>query len=245
MDGVPVKTQPVPPSYQDAVEVQPPIYQETVEVQAVPVTSYSQVAPEREGAAGDVEMGKIGGYQAGGYKGGGHGGGGASPPIISDSGYKLPGDPRGMWRDNLCACLNAVPNCLCTCFCIWQPIAQEWEYVISKDSYSYVAPLLTIGWFIGGFLSGQDFVIAALGQELARVLEIAWWVICTVLLMIIRSNLRKKYNIPPTVCGPYDDCCCAFWCTPCVACQMWRHMTGNSPQAKGCSCYQELNHGCC
>jgi len=40
-----------------------------------------------------------------------------------------------------------------------------------------------------------------------------------------RMQMRRKYRIPPSCCGEscWDDCCCVYWCSCCVAIQMHRH----------------------
>ena len=44
-----------------------------------------------------------------------------------------------------------------------------------------------------------------------------------------RYHMRLKYRIPARCCKSKscnhgcDDCCCAFWCMPCVICQMMTH----------------------
>ena len=40
----------------------------------------------------------------------------------------------------------------------------------------------------------------------------------------VRKALRRRDNIPPKCCGEAEDCCCAFWCSPFVQCQIWRHL---------------------
>lgn len=35
-----------------------------------------------------------------------------------------------------------------------------------------------------------------------------------------RAAIRKKYNITPSYCGPFEDCCCVLFCGCCTASQM-------------------------
>ena len=171
-----------------------------------------------------------------------NGGGTHLEPVRSDSGYDLPGGPRGSWRDGLCDFFKSFPNCCMVTFCIWQPVAFEFERVQVRNSYWWMAPLLFILWFAGTILANQEFIQ---DTSIAGILEIIWWAVLTTLLNAIRQNIRQKYNIPAGCCGSCEDCCCSFWCTPCVACQIWRHITGNNPHAKGCTCSSDPEKGCC
>ena len=44
-----------------------------------------------------------------------------------------------------------------------------------------------------------------------------------VLTWCIRAQIRKRDNIPPTVCSGLDDCICALCCLMCTQCQIMRH----------------------
>ena len=44
-----------------------------------------------------------------------------------------------------------------------------------------------------------------------------------VLTTLVRSYIRKRDNIPATVCAGLDDLTCAVCCLPCVQCQLMRH----------------------
>jgi Cys-rich protein (TIGR01571 family) len=46
-----------------------------------------------------------------------------------------------------------------------------------------------------------------------------------VLVMRMRSYVRHRYRIPETICAGCEDCCCAYFCAPCVICQAARHVT--------------------
>jgi len=56
-----------------------------------------------------------------------------------------------------------------------------------------------------------------------------------VLLCRARAIMRKKDEIPESCChgdcccnASLDDCCCVFWCAPCITCQMLRHTTNRN-----------------
>ena len=44
-----------------------------------------------------------------------------------------------------------------------------------------------------------------------------------VLVCQVRRRVRERHNIPEGTCRGCEDCCCAYWCTCCVAAQMARH----------------------
>lgn len=60
-----------------------------------------------------------------------------------------------------------------------------------------------------------------------RVIRLVPQVLLCILVLTVtarlRCHIRNKYEIPAGECGDIEDCCCAFWCTPCTICQMARH----------------------
>lgn len=60
-------------------------------------------------------------------------------------------------------------------------------------------------------------------NALQSIVRIAFFIFIVVLTMKARTYIRNKYNIPEQKCNGCEDCCCAFWCGPCVTCQMARH----------------------
>ena len=51
------------------------------------------------------------------------------------------------------------------------------------------------------------------------------------LITVVRQRIRYHGQIPPhTPCGPCEDCCCAFCCTPCTSAQIFRQLRiGGNP----------------
>jgi TPP-dependent indolepyruvate ferredoxin oxidoreductase alpha subunit len=41
--------------------------------------------------------------------------------------------------------------------------------------------------------------------------------------MRLRAYVRHKYRIREELCTGCEDCCCTYWCAPCVICQTARH----------------------
>ena len=51
----------------------------------------------------------------------------------------------------------------------------------------------------------------------------AWFFGMCLLTTFVRSKIRRRDNIPPTVMAGLDDCICATLCMPCVQAQIMRH----------------------
>uniref|UniRef100_A0A7S0JCB6 Uncharacterized protein n=1 Tax=Calcidiscus leptoporus TaxID=127549 RepID=A0A7S0JCB6_9EUKA len=43
------------------------------------------------------------------------------------------------------------------------------------------------------------------------------------LLTKLRAHIRRRDQIAETQCNGCEDCCCAFWCAPCLTSQLLRH----------------------
>ena len=50
---------------------------------------------------------------------------------------------------------------------------------------------------------------------------IAYAVVATSILKMVRKLVRTKDNIPTTTCGECEDCCCSFWCSCCTITQLF------------------------
>eukprot|EP00850_Spirogloea_muscicola_P023436 SM000356S13440 [mRNA] locus=s356:84599:85529:- [translate_table: standard] len=48
-----------------------------------------------------------------------------------------------------------------------------------------------------------------------------WFTLVSCYACGIRTQIRRKYNLPEAPCG---DCCVHFWCHPCAICQEHREM---------------------
>ena len=68
-------------------------------------------------------------------------------------------------------------------------------------------------------------------------IEVSFGILVLVILIRTRSYIRKKYGIPEAAKCPRgcEDCCCSFWLSPCVICQLARHTAD----------YREYSAGCC
>lgn len=56
-------------------------------------------------------------------------------------------------------------------------------------------------------------------------------IVTMVLVCQVRRRVRERHNIPGNAC---EDCCCAYWCTCCVAAQMARHTADYDTYAGQC-----------
>lgn len=177
-------------------------------------------------------------------------GAGDQTPLMSKSDYPMqPFYPYRNWKDGLCNCFSECSNCCCTCCCPFGPIAQLYERVVQRGSYWIIFIVLAFFFLmsilfeiIQPFSGGDSENISTAGDIFYWI----FWLATFVLTCIVRKNVRIKYEIPEHCCPGLEDCCCAFWCTPCTMCQIWRHITGGSAGgARGCGCSEDPEKGCC
>jgi Cys-rich protein (TIGR01571 family) len=55
------------------------------------------------------------------------------------------------------------------------------------------------------------------------ILSFIFFLYAFVVVMRLRAYVRHKYRIREELCTGCEDCCCAYWCAPCVVCQTARH----------------------
>ena len=67
-------------------------------------------------------------------------------------------------------------------------------------------------------------------------------VYAVVLTMRTRRAVREKYAIPPSESSPWEDCCCALFCRPCVVMQMARHTADYTQHPAACCTKTGLRH---
>lgn len=69
---------------------------------------------------------------------------------------------------------------------------------------------------------------------ISRVVATAMAVFVLIVVFRTRLYVRHRYGIPEASCNGCEDCCCAFWCTPCTVCQMLRHTADYNTYPGGC-----------
>lgn len=163
-------------------------------------------------------------------------------PIISDAGYYLPPGPMNRWEDGLCACCSDCGACMMvTCVpCI--PMAQLYERVVKAGTFTTVLIITAVVFvvqrvvynFMGNVTTVEQASTAYSVYSLVNFVVAA--VVCFVL-MQVRANVRRYYNIPEQCCHGCEDCCCAWWCWPCATCQIMRQVNDYSgTRSQGCQC---------
>ena len=152
----------------------------------------------------------------------------ATPTNASSNNNKvdLLGAPRGRWRNDLCDCCEV---CCCTGMCcnsfcctgiVVGQIAQRFHLTFcgerTPSSYSGTFNAWATIWAIYVF-----------GLYVGIELQIVMGIFMAFVIMNIRYNMRKHYDIKPTCChgcdGKMDDFCCGCCCTCCTVIQMARH----------------------
>jgi Cys-rich protein (TIGR01571 family) len=68
---------------------------------------------------------------------------------------------------------------------------------------------------------------------MVNIINLGVMVYCIAIMIRTRTAFREKYQIGDGSCC--QDCCVVYWCTPCSACQIFRHMnlSGDSPMRFG------------
>lgn len=88
------------------------------------------------------------------------------------------------------------------------------DYTYGDDDSQFVAcasAYYSSGWYVS---------LAVLG-----------WLFCLgscVITAMVRAHIRRRDQIPATVCEGADDYCCACCCLPCTQCQIIRHELGRT-----------------
>jgi len=163
-------------------------------------------------------------------------------PLISDAGYYLPPGPMGKWADGLCACCSDCGACMMV-FCVpCIPFAQLYERMVKAGTFTTVLIITAVA-----FVLQRVIYQAAAAMRTAETISAFYSMVsmvniavaCVVLfvLMQVRANVRRHYNIPEECCHGCEDCCCAWWCWPCATCQIMRHINDYSgTRTQGCQC---------
>ena len=171
-----------------------------------------------------------GGGAGGGTSSTGIASGGSGGAIVSNptaAGAVDLGAPKGRWRNDLCDCCEVCcctgmccNACCCTGIVVGQ-LAQRFHLSFCgspSNDYGSTFNSWAVVWgiYIGLMLIG-------IGESLQFLVVI----FLAFVLMNIRYNMRKTYDIPPSCCecfdGKCDDFMCSCCCQCCVSIQMVRH----------------------
>ena len=153
--------------------------------------------------------------------------------------------PRGQWRDNWTNCFSQTnAQCFLSCFC-------------SPCAVGQIMTRMNLDWKADPFQAGQEkpalstfkivFIITTVYHVVGRIFSIAGLgylesvvlvlmaVYVTFITCRTRKLIRTTYSIPTTMCGEeMEDCCCSFWCNPCTACHMARHLVDFNQYSAQC-----------
>lgn len=156
------------------------------------------------------------------------------------------GGASGQWADGLCACFNDLGLTCVGCCCPCVTVGQLYERVYhQRHSCVAIVVIFVLAHALASALGAAhcpqpvrcDYDNGVRCESIARLehqslacqlgsgLTTAATLFLVALLVMVRSHLRSVFRIPPSCCGPCDDLCCAFCCSPLVSCQMLRHLS--------------------
>ena len=127
----------------------------------------------------------------------------------------------------------------CNCFLY----ARVWTMEFGKNFNEALMPMLACVAIMTIAGSLENLVYLPDGEEYERIASIGYWIrqmaaiAMAILLMNLRRAVREKYQIPEgadSCCGHAEDCCCSYWCTPCVVCQLMVHTNRAHGTSSGC-----------
>ncbi|KAL3805557.1 hypothetical protein HJC23_005801, partial [Cyclotella cryptica] len=140
--------------------------------------------------------------------------------------------PMGPWRYPLCQCCKSRgQGMLCmACCCTFIPMGQILQRLKlnpsgGRGTYENTCIAWTGLWISFVFC----FIMAIASTPFALFTFFAVFIYAIYALTMARYHMRMKYRIPSRCCKSKacnpgcDDCCCVFWCMPCVICQMLTH----------------------
>ncbi len=141
----------------------------------------------------------------------------------------LDGKPIGEFSDGLCSCCSDVGLCCCGCWCAPTLGPQLYERLVRTGALERIpglscvtlAVVLWLLFLVGNGLYGLPNPTA---MTIGYTIELVGFVVLVCIVCTVRGAIRKRDGIAPTCCpGATDDCCEAFWCTPCSICRLFRH----------------------
>jgi Cys-rich protein (TIGR01571 family) len=167
-------------------------------------------------------------------------------------GFEGTNTPHGRWKDGLFDCCKFGvfhPSVILAC-CVpqilmaqvltrlkmnlWGDAAPEHEY---KVTFRRMIILVISFWILSSILDppGPEFEAHEDGTMRVTHPHCSWWqrslyhlvttlfyLYSLILLIKLRSAVRRHHEIPEKDCAGMEDCCCAFWCGCCTVAQIAR-----------------------
>jgi len=106
-------------------------------------------------------------------------------------------------------------------FKIWFAITTVWIVVYNIMSFIIQSGTEEVQRGSDTVVVREDWAEALLTAY--NIILFAFFLLTLIVLCQLRQKVRAKYNIPTQCCGGCEDCCCAYWCSPCTVCQLARH----------------------
>lgn len=148
----------------------------------------------------------------------------------------------GRWSTGMCECWRDPGMCCMVTLCdpiltgqLYERAARQGLIERAHASWTCVSisAFLFTGYLLSELLADTNNVSCI---SLAGLVGLASS-ICTLLIVCtVRKSIRTRDNIEAGhCCGEAEDCCCAFWCSPFVQCQIWRHEAVRFREYRLCS----------
>jgi len=148
-------------------------------------------------------------------------------PVAPVEPTKPPSEPwNSSWScepEGLCGCTTDMCTCCATTWCSYITIPQLYERVIGPAGRCMQL------YFLLFFLVVLHLVLLTIPatREVSELMIIAIDIILVVLLCMVRQRVRRDEKLEQQTCTCVEgaeDCCCAWWCGPCTACLLLRHL---------------------
>ena len=159
--------------------------------------------------------------------------------------------PHGRWRDGIFDCCTL--GCCNSQFCLtfWFPACalgqiltrmkldacgrplngRELAWSAFKLFFFLTAVYMVMCWVTEIIVDTYDVEEV---DTLFCILEMIGFLFVLIVTIRARAHIRGRYNIPEKRCVGCEDCCCAFFCSPCTICQMSRHTADYHKYGSAC-----------
>jgi len=154
--------------------------------------------------------------------------------VMQPSSQAVQNAAPGRFSSDCCDCCANCAVCLTTMFCPFIGVGQlAQRYSLGRCSLiATVMFCLYCGALAMSAMSEEeddDLTDEGL-YSIGGFFSCAYFVGMIMILMSVRSKIRREHRIPPTSCGEgCDDFCCAFCCPHCTQCMLLRHTLDHTP----------------